>query len=610
MCGIFGYIGKQNVVKAALAGLKRLEYRGYDSAGIGGVHDGKVAFCKEVGKIAQLERQVEASKLELSCAIAQTRWATHGKPSQINAHPHFDNAYTLAVVHNGIIENYQELRSSLEEKGVSFISETDTEVIAHLVASFYEGNILEAVRQAIPFLHGSYAVALVHRDFPDQIIAFANACPLAIGLGEQENFIASDPGAFAGQSDQVIFLENAEIAVVKALEYQVYDSAGNEINKSIQIIEANKEAASKGSYAHFTLKEIYEQPHTIGDALQGRCLDEYGTAVFEELTMEAHALLAVERLLILACGTSWHAGCLAAYMIEDMARIPVQVEISSEFRYKNPVVSNGTLVIAISQSGETADTIAAVRELKAKGSRILALCNVVGSTLAREADDSLFLRAGPEIGVCSTKAFTSQVVVLALICLMMARMRHMGKREGQAFLHALKELPAQVAEVLKQAESIKGLAKKYSRFNNFFYLGRCYMYPASLEGALKLKEIAYINANGYPAGEMKHGPIALINEECPIVALCTNKMTYDKLLSNLMEVKARHGAVIAIASSSQQGKELASIADDIIVVPDTPDELAAIPATVATQLLAYYIAIERGADIDQPRNLAKSVTVE
>lgn len=592
-----------------IEGLKKLAYRGYDSAGIAGIWGGQLYFCKTVGKISALEREVAESGLKLDIAIGQTRWATHGKPSKENAHPHFDAAYTLALVHNGIIENHESLRKMLLEKGVQFASQTDTEVIAHLVASFYEGDILKAVQKTIPLLKGAFAVALLHRDFPHQIICWVQECPLIVGIGENEAFIASDSHAFSAHTREVVFLENGEIAVVQANKLEVYNSLHMPIAKQAALLDRSMSDISKQGFEHYTLKEIFEQPQTIRSALLARFMDEYGTAVFEELTFDLNQLLSVERVLILACGTSWHAACLAADMLEEKARIPAQAEISSEFRYKNPVLSPGTLVIAISQSGETADTIAAVRELKAKGSKILAVCNAHDSTLAREADSTLFLRAGPEIGVCSTKAFTSQVVVLSLFVLMMARMRHLGKSEGQEFLSALKQLPEQVQQILNNAPAIHQLAKKYASFDNFFFLGRRYMYPASLEGALKLKEISYINANGYPAGEMKHGPIALINEHCPTVALCANKQTLEKLLSNLMEVKARNGAVIAVAEEGMVSS-LSEIADDLIVIPSVIDELAAILTTIVTQLFAYYIALERGADIDQPRNLAKSVTVE
>lgn len=607
MCGIFGYVGSKNAVNVVIEGLKRLEYRGYDSAGLAAVQNDQIVFCKEVGKVSALEAEMKKKKWELPAAIAQTRWATHGKVTQMNAHPHFDSDCSLAVVHNGIIENHEALRHQLKEQGIKFVSDTDTEVIAHLIASHYSGDILAAVQKTVSQLEGAYAVALVHRDFPDQIIAIAHEAPLVIGIGDDEAFISSDPHAFAFYTRQAIYLSDSEIAIIKSDSQQVF-STGKFIDKEKHVIDHEASEVSKGNFEHYTLKEIYEQPQTIRNALLSRFHVEYGTAIFEELTFADGDLLGVERVLILGCGTSLHAGHVAAYMLEEMARIPVQVEISSEFRYKNPIVPPGTFVIAISQSGETADTIAAVREVKAKGAKVLALCNVHGSTLTREADNTIFLKAGAEIGVCSTKAFTNQVVVLSLFTLLMARMRHMSKIEGQNFLEQLLHIPEQIQAVIDQADNIATIARKYAQYDNFFYIGRRYMYPASLEGALKLKEISYINANGYPAGEIKHGPIALIAEDCPTVALCANRMTYDKLLSNLMEIKARNGKIIAIAN--QEDRHLEDIVDDIIYVPTSQDELAVIPVTVVNQLLAYYIAQSRGADIDQPRNLAKSVTVE
>lgn len=608
MCGIFGYIGPKDTTKTVINGLKRLEYRGYDSAGIAGFNEqNQLNYCKVVGKVSMLEDEVHKKSLKFNLGISQTRWATHGQVTELNAHPHFDTEKHLALVHNGIIENHEFLREQLKEKGVTFLSDTDTEVVAHLISNCYEGNIFEAVQKAISQLKGSYAIALIHRDFPDQIIAVAHESPLVIGIGTNEAFISSDPQAFAFHTRQAIFLSDSEIAVIRADQQQIFN-ADQQITKEHHLLEEAVEEVSKGSFEHYTLKEIYEQPQTIRNALLSRFLPEYGTALFEELNFSTVDLLTTERILILACGTSWHAGYVASYMLEDKARIPVQVEISSEFRYKNPIILPGTLVIAISQSGETADTIAAVREVKAKGAKVVALCNIQGSTLAREADSTIFLKAGAEIGVCSTKAFTSQVVLLTLFTLLMARMRHMGKPEGQEFLQHLIHLPDQVQMILDQAEAIERIAKKYASYENFFFLGRCYMFPTSLEGALKLKEISYINANGYPAGEMKHGPIALINEDCPTVALCANQVTFEKLLSNLMEVKARKGRVIAIGSEKQ--KELKKIADDYFFIPETIDELAPILVTVFNQLFAYFVAKERGAEIDQPRNLAKSVTVE
>lgn len=608
MCGIFGYVGKKNAVEISMNGLKKLEYRGYDSAGIAGVKNGKIVYSKEVGKVAVLQNEVIKSGLQADVAIAHTRWATHGIPSVANAHPHFDVANSLAVVHNGIIENHEMLRALLVAKGIKFVSETDTEVISHLIAESYQGDLLKAVQKVVPMLEGSFAIALVHKDHPHTIIAVAQESPLVVGIGIEEAFVSSDLHAFSSHTRNVLFLENSEIAVVTAEKIEIFNSEMAQIDKQPKELDVIIEEVTKGEYKHFTLKEIYDQPQAIKSALLSRFFEEFGTAKFEELKFDVNELHSVERILILACGTSWHAGYVGSYMIEESARIPVQLEISSEFRYKNPIVPFGTLVIAISQSGETADTLAAVRELKARGAKVLGICNVHNSSLSREADATIFLRAGPEIGVCSTKAFTSQVVVLALINLLLARMHGMTKAEGQNFIEALKKLPEQVEQVLLKADKIQVLAKKYAKYQNFFYLGRSYMFPTALEGALKLKEISYINANGYPAGEMKHGPIALINPECPTVALCANQNTFDKIVSNLMEVKARHGKVIAIAEEGQDA--IKGIADDIVWVPKTIDELATIPTTIVTQLFAYYIALERGEDIDQPRNLAKSVTVE
>ncbi len=608
MCGIFGYIGAQNSVDVALAGLKKLEYRGYDSAGIAGVFQGKIAYCKEEGKVSKLEKLIQGTNLSLDIAIAHTRWATHGKPNQVNAHPHFNMDHSLAIVHNGIIENHDSLRKMLQKNGVNFRSETDTEVVAHLIQSLYQGDLLKAIQQVVPMLKGAYALAIIHKSHPDQIIVTAKECPIAIGVGNGETFISSDSNAFLVHTREVLFLEAGEVAIVKADSLQIFDQTCAQVMRKTSSIDTSISDISKGSYEHYTLKEIFEQPQTIRNALLSRFVEDYGTISLEGLKFEEEELLGVKKILIVACGTSWHAGNVAAYMLEDLARIPTQVEIASELRYKNPIVPEGTLAIAISQSGETADTIAAMRELKAKGAKVLGICNVQGSTLAREASSCLFLHAGPEIGVCSTKAFTSQLIVLSLFTVLMARMRSMSKSKGQQFIAALRNLPEQVQKVLEQAPAIEKIAKKYAKYDNFFFLGRRYMYPASLEGALKLKEISYINANGYPAGELKHGPIALINEKCPTIALCGDMLTYEKTLSNLMEVKARSGMVIAIAPEGAEG--LDSIANDLIHVPRTIDELAPIPATVATQLLAYYIAKERGTEIDQPRNLAKSVTVE
>lgn len=608
MCGIFGYIGPGNAVDIVLKGLKNLEYRGYDSAGIGGLKGSEIVASKAVGKLEVLEEQIAKEHFTLEVALGHTRWATHGKPSILNAHPHFDQDKTLAIVHNGIVENHAVLRKMLVEQGRRFISETDTEVVANLIARFYEGDLLRAVQETLPLLQGSYAFAIVHKDFPGQIIAVAEAAPLVIGVSEGEVFLASDAQAFPNQVKEVIYLSDAELAVVSPSEIDTFDASKQRVIKTRELLASQERSFSKGDFTHYTLKEIFEQPTSLRNALFSRYSEEYGTSVLDGLGLEVHELLQVQRILILGCGTSWHAGCVASYFLEDVARIPTQAEIASEYRYKNPIVSDGTLVIAISQSGETADTIAAVRELKSKGAKILALCNVHGSTLAREADGHLFLRAGPEIGVCSTKAFTSQVCLLTLFALLMARMRHMDRLEGRRLLQALQKLPAQVEQVLAKASEIQQIALRYKDFPHMFFVGRHVLYPTALEGALKCKEISYIQSSGYPAGEMKHGPIALIGPECATVALCANELTYPKILSNLQEIKARGGRVFAIASEGSDGLE--GLVDDIFYHPVTLDPFAPILTSVVLQLFAYYIADSLGREIDLPRNLAKSVTVE
>ncbi len=610
MCGIFGYIGPKNSVEVCILGLKFLEYRGYDSSGIAGIQAGQLLSCKEIGKIQALENSVQENNLSLDLAIAHTRWATHGKPSKENAHPHFDNQNSVAVVHNGIIENHYTLREMLKEKGYTFYSETDTEVIAQLVSYFYKGNFIEAVQNTLAQLKGFWALALIHKDHPDQIIAASRENPLAIGTSSlrEECFISSDVNAFHERDLDVMFLRNDEMALIRKNEVKVFNAEFTPIQKTTEKLSIDNYTLTKNGFDHFMMKEIFEQPDTIRQAMHGRFLEDFGTAEFDNFSFTPQELSSVKRILILACGTSWHAGCIAASLLEEKARIPTHAEIASEFRYKNPIISEDTLVIAISQSGETLDTIAAVREVKAKGAKILAVCNVRNSTLTREADACLFLRAGPEISVCSTKAFTSQLTVLSLFTLLMARLHHMSKEEGKEFLAELQSLPHKVDLVLRQADQIKALAIKYSRFEHFFFLGRNYMYATSLEAALKLKEISYIHAVGYPAGEMKHGPLALVCPDLAVIGLCGNKRTMDKMISNLMEAKSRGAPLLLFATEGTE--EIISMADDILWIPATCDELASIPFAVATQIFAYYIALERGTEIDQPRNLAKSVTVE
>ncbi len=609
MCGIFGYVGPKNPVQVCIQGLTFLEYRGYDSSGIVGVHEQQLLFCKEAGKICNLEKAVSQLK-KLRNAVAHTRWATHGKPTKENAHPHFDENHHVAVVHNGIIENHSALRHLLQERGIKFHSDTDSEIIAQLIATHYEGNLMAAVQKTLPLLRGFWAIAVVHKDHPDLIIAAAKENPLAIGISSsgEEVYLSSDVNAFDQPNLDIFFLSSHEVAEISPKGVLVFDAAHSPVTKTTEKLSLENKTLCKNGFAHFMLKEIFEQPDTIRQAMHDRFKEDLGIAVFEELKNSSLDLSSVERVLILACGTSWHAGCIAANLIEEKARIPAQAEIASEFRYKNSVISPNTLVIAISQSGETFDTIAAVREIKAKGAKVLAICNAKNATLTRDADACLFIKAGPEISVCSTKAFTSQLTVLSLFALYMGRLRGMDQSQGTEFLKQLQEIPLQVEFILRSTEEIQKMATKYAKYKNFFFLGRNYMFPTCLEGALKLKEISYLNAVGYPAGEMKHGPIALVDENLAVVGLCGNTKTLDKLLSNLMEVKARGAPILAFAPIGTP--EIDKIADDVFWLPHTSDEFASITYSIATQMLAYYIALSHGAEIDQPRNLAKSVTVE
>jgi glucosamine--fructose-6-phosphate aminotransferase (isomerizing) len=613
MCGIYGYMGGRRAVSVCLEGLRRLEYRGYDSSGIAGVQGGRIVYCKEVGKVANLEKAAAAIGFDTPSAIAHTRWATHGKPSKENAHPHFDQNHTVAVIHNGIIENYAELREELILKHqIAFASETDTEVIAQRIGQFYQGDFLSSVQQALRSLEGSYAVAVIHKDHPDVMIAAAKESPLVVGVTPKadEIYLSSDPNALAGSEVDAYFLSHGEVALLKRGEQPLFfDHEGKPCSKRPIREKIAESAISKGEFEHFMLKEICEQPRTLQRALFNRFDETRVTAHFEEISSTPEAWKGVEHIEIVACGTSYHAACVGAHLLENIAKIPARADIASEYRYGHPVVETGTLVIAMSQSGETADTLAAMREARAKGARVLALCNVPDSTLAREADATLFLRAGPEIAVASTKTFTSQIAVLALFTLMLARLRNMSAEEAALYFKYLYDLPRQLDELLSDVVPIQRLAKKYASYEDFFFLGRSYLYPTALEAALKLKEIAYINATGYPAGEMKHGPIAFLSERVPVVIFCTNEELQQKTMSNLMESRARKAPIIACAWRNLE-HELLPVADDILWVPKTCDEFVCIPLTVMMQLFAYYVAKERGTSIDQPRNLAKSVTVE
>ncbi len=610
MCGIFGYIGPEDSAIICLKGLERLEYRGYDSAGLCGVHQGKLRVWKEVGKIRALEQAWSAAPLPLSLAIAHTRWATHGEPTRENAHPHFDQDLCVAVVHNGIIENHRLLREMLESHGVKFKSQTDTEVIAQLIAYYYQGDLAAATQQALSLMQGCWGIAVIHKDHPHQIIAAARENPIAIAFNPTTNeaFLSSDPNAFYTSELDILFLRNDELAVIQADKIEVFDPARIPVSKIPEKLILDNFSRSKGDYEHYMLKEIFEQPETLKQAFHNRFIEDFGNVEFENFHLTLQDLQSVHRILILACGTSWHAGLIAASIFEEKTRVPCQAEIASEFRYKNPIISENTLAIAISQSGETLDTIAAIREVKQKGSKVLAICNVRNSTLTREADATIYLRAGPEVSVCSTKAFTSQIAVLSLLAVLLGRQRHLDKEEGHKFLSHLREIPGIVEDVLRREPQIKSMAEKYAKYTNFFFLGRHYMFPTSLEAALKLKEISYLNACGYPAGEMKHGPIALLDPHLPVIGLCGNRRTQEKMINNMMEIKARGAPLLAFAFP--ETPHIERIADDLILIPECLDELAPIPFSVAAQLIAYHIARCRGTDIDQPRNLAKSVTVE
>ncbi len=610
MCGIVGYIGERSALPFLLNGLKRLEYRGYDSAGIALQSNGRLMIEKQVGKISVLEKQLEGKVLSGKVGIGHTRWATHGAPSQTNAHPHTDGSGKIAVVHNGIIENHAKLRQELSERGCRFATETDTETLPHLISATLEqcGDFFEAVRLSLRRVEGTYGIVVLNADAPDQIIAARKGSPLVIGHGNGEYYVASDAAPLVGYTTDVTYLQDGEIALITREGVTIKTIDDEPVQPHVECIDVDLSAVERGGYPHFMLKEIMEQPQTLLDSMRGRLLLEEGTAKLGGIQYELQSLLNANRVVITACGTSWHAGLIAEYMIEEFVGIPVEVEYASEFRYRNPILGPSSVVICISQSGETADTLAALREAKRKGSKVFGICNVVGSTIARESDAGIYLHCGPEIGVASTKAFTSQVVVLALMTLLLARMRNMSHAKGREFAQALSELPDKVASVLKMNEVIRTIAEEYCQARNFLYLGRGYNFPVALEGALKLKEISYIHAEGYPAAEMKHGPIALIDENMPVVVIATKDSIYEKVVSNIEEVRARKGRVLAIATEGD--REIAKHADHVIYVPPTLECLNPLVTIIPLQLLAYHIAVLRGCDVDQPRNLAKSVTVE
>ncbi len=608
MCGIVGYVGPRKALPVLLEGLKRLEYRGYDSAGVALVVDGRLVIEKAAGKIAALESQLSRNGQQATTGIAHTRWATHGAPTSRNAHPHSDCAGQIAVVHNGIIENHMVLRQMLVAKGHRFVSDTDTEVLAHLIEQFYQGSLEEAVATALQEVEGTYGIVVVSVREPETVVAARSGSPLLLGLGNGENFVASDPSAVLAYTRSVVYLDEGNLAVITPSGYQVKDRHAVPLRKEVSQIDWDLATIERGGFPHFMLKEICEQPESIRNTLRGRLLDEEGTARLGGLNLTDEDLLKVNRIVLTACGTSWHAALVGEYMLEELARLPVEVEYASEFRYRNPLVDEHTLVIVISQSGETADTLAALREAKRKGARTLGVVNVVGSSIAREVDGGIYIHAGPEIGVASTKAFTSQIAALALFTLHLGRLRSLSILQGREIVKALKKLPGQLEAVLDKRPLIEELAERYTRASNVLYLGRGVNFPVALEGALKLKEISYIHAEGYPAAEMKHGPIALIDELMPVVFVAPRDAVHDKIVSNIEEVRARGGRVIAVVTEGDE--EITALVDHAIPIPETLDILTPILTSVPLQLLAYHIAVRRGCNVDQPRNLAKSVTVE
>jgi glucosamine--fructose-6-phosphate aminotransferase (isomerizing) len=608
MCGIVGYVGPRSATPLLLEGLKRLEYRGYDSAGIAIMNGKGLETRKAPGKISELEALVASTPIIGTLGIAHTRWATHGAPNFINSHPQMSCDEKIGVVHNGIIENGSALRQALEELGHTFRSDTDTEVLAHLIEEVYDGNLEQAVIEALSRVEGTYGIAVVSSDDRDKIVAARKGSPLLVGLGEGEYFVASDVSAILAHTRQVIYLDDGDLAVLDRDGYQIIDMNALPLERAVASIDWDLDMIERGGFAHFMLKEIFEQPDTVRNTMRGRLLNETGTARLGGLNLTAEELLQFDNILITACGTSWHSALIGEFLIEELARVPVEVEYASELRYRNPIINEKTLCIVISQSGETADTLAAMREAQRRGARALGIVNVVGSTIARESDGGIYIHAGPEIGVASTKAFSSQVTALALFALKLARLRGLTELEGKRIVEAMQKLPDQIAEILETAPAIEEIAEQFKHVTNFLYLGRGYNFPAALEGALKLKEISYIHAEGYPAAEMKHGPIALIDENMPVVFIAPHDSVFDKIVSNIHEVKARGGCVIALTSRSEPA--LAGKVDYEIRIPETIDMFTPILASVPLQLLAYYIAVKRGANVDQPRNLAKSVTVE
>ncbi len=608
MCGIVGYVGHRDAQSILVEGLKRLEYRGYDSAGLALLRDGGLTVVKTAGRIAALEAKLNWNLPPSYIGIAHTRWATHGAPNEINAHPHQDASGRIALVHNGIIENFDTLKKFLHREGIECLSETDTEVLAQLIGYFYDGDLEKAVRTALNDVQGTYGIAVVCADEPDKIVAARKGSPLIIGIGENENLIASDAAALLAHTSQVIYLADGEIAKITCDGFRTTTLDALPVSKDVEEIEWTLEEIELGGYEHFMLKEIFEQPDAMRDGLRGRLDAGAGTITLGGISKFTRELVHAKRFIMTACGTAFHAGLIGEYFFEDVARVPCETEYASEFRYRNPIIEDQTVVIAVSQSGETVDTLAAVREAKEKGALVLGLVNVVGSTLSRETDAGIYLHVGPEIGVASTKAFIGQVAVLSMLGLFLGRRHHLSQSQANHLMQALDRIPDQMKEVLSLSDQILSVAQQYHHQNNWLYLGRGYNYPVALEGALKIKEISYIHAEGLPAAEMKHGPIALISEGMPVVFIATKGNQYEKILGNIHEVKSRGGHVIAVATEGDHA--VRKLCDHIFYVPDCPEPLQPLLTIIPLQLLAYHTAVLRGCNVDKPRNLAKSVTVE
>jgi len=608
MCGIIGYIGQKRARPILIEGLKRLEYRGYDSAGVAMLHDGQISIRRSVGRITNLEAKLGPEGADATLGIAHTRWATHGRPSENNAHPHSARNGRIALVHNGIIENYRALSTFLERQGVTCVSETDTEVLVHLIGHFYQGNLEQAVRDALHDVQGTYGIAVISADEPDCIVAARKGSPLIIGVGDGEYIIASDASAIIEHTAQVVYLSDGEMAVLSRSGLRTTTLDAVPVTKDLHEVEFSLDEIELGGHEHFMAKEIFEQPQSLANTLRGRLNTREGTIHLGGIVAEARDLTRAKRLIFTAQGTAWHAGLVGEYLFEDVAKLPAETEYASEFRYRNPLVDDGTVVIAISQSGETADTLAALREAKLKGALTLGVVNSVGSTIAREADGGVYLHCGPEIGVASTKAFTSQVAVLAMMAIQLGRRRFLSQEDAHRLITALARIPDQVDEVMRQSQEIRAVVEPLIERENWLFLGRGYNYPIAMEGALKLKEISYIHAEGMPAAEMKHGPIALINEGMPVVFIATRGRQYEKVLGNIEEVRSRGGKILAVATEGDT--EIIELAEHVFYVPDVPEPLQPLLTVIPLQLLAYHAAVLRGCNVDKPRNLAKSVTVE